>query len=66
MERDWIEHSGSGRPVPAGTLVDLKFNDGDVINETPAGFWDGGLDAWLRDARPVKITHYRVVSEITA
>jgi len=26
----WIEHDGKGMPVDGGTLVDIRFDDGDV------------------------------------
>lgn len=26
----WVEHDGKGMPVDGGTLVDIRFDDGDV------------------------------------
>lgn len=62
---EWIKHDGGKMPVPAGTMVDVKFGDGEIDTNTPADYW-----FWIIDNDPNApgfgdgagiITHYRVV-----
>ena len=34
---DWIEHDGKGRPVPLGTLCDLRLMNGEVAERVRIG-----------------------------
>jgi len=36
---DWIEHDGSPMPVPADTLVEVRFRDGTEDAGMQAGDW---------------------------
>jgi hypothetical protein len=50
----WIDHDGSGIPVPADTLVKVRFRDGDDLGTSSAvsaGFWGGNNIAsnWTHD-----------------
>ena len=33
----WIEHDGKGRPVPIGTLIDIRLFNGDVLERVRPG-----------------------------
>ena len=67
----WIEHDGSGMPVPGDTLVYVKCGDGydDSDCESPerADFWHDyeypENSSWLRtEGYDYNIVAYRVVS----
>lgn len=53
----WIEWSGGGCPVPADTVVDVRFRNGD---ESITYRNAGGLD-WQHDHHPRDIIAYRIV-----
>lgn len=48
----WIKHDGSGCPVPADTLVDVRFRDGHERRGCMAGTWSRGRDWWLWRGTP--------------
>lgn len=37
----WVEHDGKDMPVPASTLVDVRFPDGHVTKHQLASYWHG-------------------------
>jgi len=53
-ENVWIPNSGKKPDLPDGTLVDVKFADGDVVTGRPAYHW-----TWIQDGNAEDITHYR-------
>ena len=53
---DWIEWHGGECPVDAGTSVDLKFADGEVVENDIAS-----RQRWDSNDRYYKIIAYRVV-----
>lgn len=67
---DWIEHDGSGMPVPGDTLVYTRhsdgFDDSFCSYPTEASFWDGPfpeLSSWLKsDDDDAYIAAYRIVT----
>lgn len=52
----WIEWSGGERPVPVGTLVDVKWSSGDIDSGEEAGEW-----RWSNWMNGPNIVAYRVV-----
>lgn len=75
--KGWIEHDGRGRPVPIGTLVDVRHFTGDVTTNVRAGqfaiapdctriplgnHWNG----WVWDdggPKPPKFKAYRLCAD---
>lgn len=55
-------HDGNGIPVAGETIVDVEFDDGDIVNGTHAEFWTGGMESWDRSQNPTgsKIKEYRI------
>ena len=79
--RAWVEHNGAGRPVPVGTLVQVRMFNGDVLtikagtgtfdlDGTPIPAWrSAGWSAWdYNDGGPMapKFRSYRVLTDDTA
>lgn len=64
----WVEHDGSGMPVPGDTRLIVRFRDGVEEEEhqsSRAEFWyDDELNgnAWVWDNRESDIIAYRVVN----
>ena len=56
---DWIEWHGGGRPVPPGTMIEVRLRNG-VTLSTRAPNWAA---CWRNDEAPDDIVAYRVVSE---
>lgn len=52
----WIEWAGGERPVPVGTLVDVKWSSGDIDSGEEAGEW-----RWSNWMNGPNIVAYRVV-----
>ena len=70
-QTDWIEWVGGECPLPADTLVQVKFRDGMYSVQqlgTTAGYWDGNgsnfTSCWQHNADEghSDIIAYRVVS----
>lgn len=76
MARGWIAHNGNGRPVPLGTLVEVRMFNGDVqrlktgaatfdLDGTPIPAWrSAGWSGWdYGDGGPMgpKFKEYRVL-----
>lgn len=66
-----MKHSGGKCPVPAGTLVDVKFRDGTVRRAIPALMFSEKYDPpnlpyeatsahWDRDDLPNDIVEYQI------
>ena len=54
----WIKWEGGECPVPEGTIVEVKFRDGDCEGGFPAG--EAG---WAHEWGTADIVAYRIVSE---
>jgi hypothetical protein len=48
MERKWIEHDGLSVPVPIGTRVDIRRQNGDEVIGHIVGFGSVGRDGITR------------------
>lgn len=66
---DWIEHDGSGMPVPGDTLVYARhsngFDDSFCKNPTQADYWheEGYGSSWVNYSNDEPyITSYKVVT----
>lgn len=62
----WIEWAGGECPVPDGTLIDVRYRDGEDVCEVPANEMaksprDASEAFWLHDGLNVDIVAYRVV-----
>lgn len=61
---EWIEWNGGECPVADGTMVDVRYRDGDQINALSAGGHSIGRDAsadyWLYDGYKNDIIAYRL------
>ena len=53
---NWIEWNGGECPVPAGTIVDVKYRDGDE-ETNHAGSW---IKCWVNDGMLQDIIAYRI------
>lgn len=66
---EWIEHDGNDMPVPANTIVDLKWGNGVVSRKNTAGHfeWDIPTDPTHEDfgSGMGVIVAYRIVKEGT-
>lgn len=51
----WIEWHGGECPVPAGTLIDLRFRDGDVLERVMSYEW-----RWCHEGWDADIVAYRI------
>lgn len=59
VEKSWVEHDGAAaHPVPADTVVDIKFRNGEVESNTKASGWSW---SWGVIGGPYEIVAYRVV-----
>ncbi len=52
---DWIEWHGGECPVPAGTLIDVRFRDGDVLERVMSDGW-----RWSAEGLKADIVAYRI------
>ena len=61
----WIEHDGTGCPVPPGTRVFVRLSDGFEDNRpSSASFWASYRQNRWRRCRDWHITHYRIVEPV--
>jgi hypothetical protein len=57
----WIPWLGGDCPVPADTLVDVKWNNGAVSRSAPAGLYARSApDLWQRQSKGGLIVAYRL------
>ena len=58
---DWVKHDGKGSPIPLGTMVTVKFNDGTVVTgpntDSQCWYWN---DLGCYDPAYVPIVEYVV------
>ncbi len=57
---EWVECDGSTMPVPAETIVDVKFRDRVVWRGVDAGWFDEGISNWVHCGTHHDITHFQV------
>lgn len=55
MRSDWVEHDGRGRPVPPGTIVDIRHFNGDVTHD----FVVGGATTFAPDGTVIELSRAR-------
>ena len=64
---DWIKWAGGACPVPIGTMVEVRFRDGEHLGPVPAGVSLPGItreangNFWLNENMGGDIVAYRVV-----
>jgi len=63
-EDDWITWAGGERPIPLGTLVEVKHRDGGIYKEPCGEYYS---ESWQHsiDKHPGDIVAYRVLTEDT-
>jgi len=60
-EGDWIEWNGGKQPVPSSTPVEVKFRNGAMNTEEPAGWWR--WECTPDNTRYWDIIAYRIIPE---
>lgn len=70
MSNEWVEHDGSGMPVPGDTLVYVRtrsgFDDSNLPAPVKANFWreDDRKDCnWCHESEDDQIIAYRIVKD---